>query len=305
MENVIIIGSGPAGMTAAIYAARADLNPLVAGGIQWGGLLMWTTEVENFPGFPGGIIGPELMSNMKKQAERFGAKFEFKDVTEVDFGSQPLKVKIAEQWHETKAVIVAAGTKPRTLKLPREKELIGRGLSVCATCDGAFFKDKEVIVLGGGDSAMEEATFLTKFAKRVRILMRGDEVRASKIMYQKAKDDPKIEIMFNTEVTEYLGDKLLEGVKIINNKTKEEGELEAQGLFFAIGHVPASKVFGNQLPTDEKGYLLKKEWSMSEVAGVFIAGDIEDWRYRQAVTAAGAGCMAAIDATRWLHQNGE
>lgn len=301
MENVIIIGSGPAGMTAAIYAARADLNPVVAAGSQWGGLLMWTTEVENFPGFPEGVMGPELMNNMKKQAERFGAKFMLKDVTEVDFNDKPYRVKIGEEWHETKTVIIAAGTKPRTLKLEREMELIGKGLSVCATCDGAFFKDKEVAVVGGGDSAMEEAIFLTKFASKVYVLVRGDELRASQIMQDEAKANDKIEIRFNEEVKEYLGDDFLTGLKVVNNKTEEEYELLVSGMFFAIGHIPASQIFDGLLEKDDHGYLLQKEHTMSNVEGVFIAGDIEDFRYRQAITAAGAGCKAAIDVARYLN----
>lgn len=300
MHKVIIIGSGPAGMTAAIYTARANLNPLVIAGSQWGGLLMWTTEVENFPGFPQGIMGPELMNNMKKQAERFGAKFILKDVDEVDFNNIPYKVKSGNEWFEGESVVVAAGTKPRTLKLENEQKLIGKGLSVCATCDGAFFRDKTVVVVGGGDSAMEEANFLTKFARKVYILVRSAEAKASKIMLDRSLSNQKIEIRYNTEVREYIGGKILEGVKIVNNQTNEEEELKAEGLFFAIGHMPSSKVFAGQLDADDQGYLLRKEWTMSDKPGIFIAGDIEDWRYRQAITAAGAGCKAAIDAIRWL-----
>jgi len=280
MEDIVIIGSGPAGMTAAIYAARADLDPVVAAGSQWGGLLMWTTEVENFPGFPEGVMGPELMNNMKKQAERFGAKFLMKDVKEVDFSGKPYKVKIGDEWVETKSVIIAAGTKPRTLKLEREMDLIGKGLSVCATCDGAFFKDKEVAVVGGGDSAMEEATFLTKFATKVYVLVRGDKLRASQIMQDEAQANDKIEIRFNEEVKEYLGDEFLSGLKVANNKTNEEYELPVSGMFFAIGHIPASQIFDGLLEKNEQGYLVRQENTMSNVEGVFIAGDIEDFRYR-------------------------
>ncbi|MFA4930815.1 MAG: thioredoxin-disulfide reductase [Patescibacteria group bacterium] len=304
MKDIIIIGSGPAGMTAAIYTARAQLSPLVAAGLQWGGLLMWTTEVENFPGWPEAILGPELMGNMKKQAEKFGAEFVLEDVAEVDFSTRPYRVKIGETWHEAKSVIVAAGTKPKVLKLPGEKQLIGKGLSVCATCDGAFFRDKEVIVIGGGDSAMEEAMFLTKFARRVRLLVRSDRARASKIMFERVQGNPKIEVLFNTEVTEYLTENnLLSGVKIFNNQTQETGELPASGLFFAIGHMPSTKIFDGQLETDEAGYLVVKNQTRSNKEGIFIAGDIEDKNYRQAITAAGSGCKAAIDAIRWLQEN--
>lgn len=303
MKDVIIIGSGPAGMTAAIYTARAQLKPLVIAGLQWGGLLMWTTEVENFPGWSEGVMGPELMSNMKKQAERFGAEFVLSDVTEVDFSGKPHRIKVGEEWHETKSVIVAAGTKPKVLNLEGEKQLIGKGLSVCATCDGAFFKDKEVIVIGGGDSAMEEAGFLSKFAKRVRILIRRDQTRASQIMFDRANNNPKIEILFNTEVKEYLTDNnVLSGVKVVNNQTNEESKLDVDGLFFAIGHQPSTMVFGDQLETDEAGYLIQKNKTQSNKEGVFIAGDIEDQDYRQAITAAGSGCKAALDAIRWLQE---
>lgn len=302
MEKVIIIGSGPAAMTAAIYTGRAELKPLVIAGVQWGGLLMWTTCVENYPGFPDGVMGPELMMRCKQQAEKFGARFILDNVAEVDFKNKPFRVKVGEKWEEAESIIIGAGTKPRTLRLPREKEFIGRGLSVCATCDGALYKEKDVIVVGGGDSAMEEANFLSKFAKSVTVLVRSEKVRASKIMLERSENNPKIKIMYNTDVTEYLGDKFLTGVKINNNKTNEASELAASGLFLAIGHVPTTEMFKGQLPMDELGYLKKEKNNMSEIEGIFICGDIEDGRYRQAVVAAGDGCKAALDTIRWLER---
>jgi len=301
MENVIIIGSGPAGMTAAIYAARADLKPLVAAGVTWGGLLMWTTEIENFPGFPEGVMGPTLMMNMKTQAEKFGAQFVMKDVTEVDFSGDIKKVKIGEEWHEAKTIIVSAGTKPRTLKLEGEKDLLGKGLAVCATCDAAFFKDKQVILVGGGDTAMEEANFLTKFAEKVYLIVRKDKAKASQIMIDRAENNPKIEIMYNTEVTKYIAEEKLTGVGIINNKTNKESEMKIDGLFFAIGHQPSTTIFKNHLPTDEEAYLEKSCINtMSNIDGVFIAGDIQDKMYRQAIVASGEGAKAGMDAIRWI-----
>ncbi len=302
MEKVIIIGSGPAAMTAAIYTGRAELNPLVIAGVQWGGLLMWTTCVENYPGFPEGVMGPELMMRCKQQAEKFGGRFVLDNVAEVDLNGPVLRVKVGEEWHEAEAIIIGAGTKPRTLRLPREKEFIGKGLSVCATCDGALYKGKDVIVIGGGDSAMEESNFLSKFANSVTVLVRSDKIRASKIMLERTENNPKIKILYNTEVTEYLGENLLSGVKIINNQTKEIGELAASGLFLAIGHVPTTEMFKGQLPMDDLGYLKKEKNNMSAIEGVFICGDIEDGRYRQAVVAAGDGCKAALDTIRWLER---
>lgn len=301
MENVIIIGSGPAGMTAAIYTARADLHPLVAAGVNWGGLLMWTTSVENFPGFPEGVMGPGLMADMKKQAEKFGAKFEIENITDIDLTSNPKRVKIGEQWHESKAIIISSGTRPRTLRLEREKELIGRGLSVCATCDAAFFKNKQVIVIGGGDSAMEEANFLTKFADKVYMMIRSDKTRASQILLDRTQHNPKIEIWYNSEVVEYIGEQKLEGVRVINNNSNAIQDLPIDGLFFAIGQEPTTAIFKGQLATDSEGYLVKSRAdSMSDIDGVFIAGDISDRTYRQAIVAAGEGAKAALDCIRWL-----
>jgi thioredoxin reductase (NADPH) len=303
MENLIIIGSGPAGMTSAIYTARADLKPLVAAGVQWGGLLMWTTCVENFPGFPEGVMGPGLMADMKKQAEKFGARFVIDNITDVDLKSNPKRVKIGEEWHETKAVIISSGTKPRTLRLEREKQLIGRGLSVCATCDAAFFKNKNVIVIGGGDSAMEEANFLTKFANKVYMMIRADKSRASQIMLERTEKNPKIEIWYNSEVVEYVGEQKLEGVRVINNNSNAIQDLPIDGLFFAIGQEPTTAIFKGQVATDAEGYLIKNNIdSMSNIDGVFIAGDISDRTYRQAVVAAGEGAKAAIDCIHWLER---
>lgn len=302
MENVIIIGSGPAGMTAAIYTSRADLKPLVAAGVQWGGLLMWTTEVENFPGFPNAILGPTLMGEMKKQAEKFGARFVMEDVKAVDLKSNPKRVKIGDTWHDTKSIIISSGTKPRTLKLDREKEFVGRGLSVCATCDAAFFKGKNVIVIGGGDSAMEEANFLTKFAKNVKVLIRSDKAKASAIMLERSEKNPKIEIWYNSEVVEYIGKDKLEAVKVINNNSNAIQEVPVDGLFFAIGHVPTTQVYEGQIKLDSEGYISREGCinSMTNIEGVFIAGDISDKIYRQAIVAAGEGCKAALDCLRWL-----
>lgn len=302
MEKVIIIGSGPAAMTAAIYTGRANLGPLVLAGVQWGGLLMWTTCVENYPGFPDGVMGPELMQKTKAQAEKFGARFVLEDVTSVDFSQRPYRVQVGEKWYEGESVIIGAGTKPRVLRLPNEKSYIGRGLSVCATCDAALFREKDVVVVGGGDSAMEEASFISKFAKSVTILVRTDKVRASKIMFERAQNNPKLKIMFNTEVTEYIGEGLLKGVKIINNQTKEISQLDIQGLFFAIGHIPTTDIFKGQLAMDDLGFLIKNRYNMSDKEGVFICGDVEDSRYRQAIVAAGDGCKAGIDCIRWLDE---
>jgi thioredoxin reductase (NADPH) len=308
VNNVIIIGSGPAGLTAAIYAARATLKPLViegAGGMPGyanlpGGQLMTTTEVENFPGFEEGIEGPELMTIMRKQAARFGTEYLTEDVTRVDFSAKPFKVWTGETLHEAKAVIVATGAKSIMLGLPREHDMLGKGLSTCATCDGFFFTGQKVAVVGGGDSAMEESLFLTKFATEVNVIVRKDELKASKIMQERAKAHPKINFLWNTEVKELVGDPQLTALKLHNNKTKADSTFEVGGLFYAIGHSPSTELFKDQLEMDHLGYLAVKQGSYSSVEGVFVAGDVHDHHYRQAVTAAGSGCMAAIDTERWL-----
>lgn len=301
IHNVIIIGSGPAGYTAAIYAARAELKPLMIDGPQTGGQLMWTTEVENYPGFPKGIQGPELMGLFKEQAERFGCEFVVDTVTEVDFSAKPFKIKTADKEFSAKSVIISTGAEARWLGVPGEEDYKGRGVSACATCDGFFFKDKRLVVVGGGDSAMEEATFLTRFASEVTVLVRKDEVKASEIMEKRAQNDPKIKFLFNTEVKEILGDETkMTGAKIVNNKTNEESEIAADGIFVAIGRRPSTDFLVDKLEM-AKGYIVTKDDSTAtSVEGVFAAGDVADWVYRQAVTAAGEGCQAAIDAKRYL-----
>jgi len=304
VRNVIIIGSGAAGLTAAIYNARADLDPLVFEGEQPGGQLTITTDVENYPGFPDGIMGPDMMDAFRKQAQKFGAETHFKHVTKVDFSERPFKVWVGDELYKSNAVIVATGATAKTLKLKNEYELMGYGVSACATCDGFFFKDQEVIVVGGGDSAMEEGTYLTKFAKKVYIAHRRDELRASKIMADRAKKNDKIEFLWNTEVTELHGDRDnggLKSVTLLNNENDETQEMEIDGLFYAIGHKPNTEIFEGQLDMDQKGYLITKpDNSYTNIDGVFACGDVQDSVYRQAVTAAGSGCKSAIDAERWL-----
>lgn len=303
INELVIIGSGPAGLTAAIYAARAELKPIVIAGKTPGGQLMITSEVENWPGAPEGVTGPDLMADMMKQAKKFGSELVYADVTEVDFSSQPFTLKTESEEYKAKAVIIATGASARWLGLESEERLKGKGVSACATCDGAFFKDKKVFVVGGGDSAMEEANFLTKFASSVTILVRGDEenLRASKFMLQRSRNNPKISFVFNTEVKEILGEDKISGLKLFNNKTNEENEVEAEGLFVAIGHKPNTDIFKASLEADKVGYLIPPGCtSESKIPGVFIAGDVHDKRYRQAVTAAGFGCMAALDAERYL-----
>jgi thioredoxin reductase (NADPH) len=305
-ENVIIIGSGPAGYTAAIYCARSDMKPLLFEGQslggQPGGQPMLTTEVENYPGFPEGMMGPEMMQQFKKQAERFGTRIVSEDVTEVDFSSQPFKLKAGEKEYVANAVIVSTGAQAMWLEIPGEDTYKGHGVSACATCDGFFFRDKEIVVVGGGDSAMEEAIFLTKFAKNVTIMHRREELRASKIMQARAEKNPKIEFLWNTEVREVLGDgRKMTGLKIYNNKTGEESEFSAEGFFVSIGHKPNTQIFKGWLDLDEKGYVLVKSGSThTSIEGVFAGGDVIDHKYRQIITAAGTGCMAALDAERWL-----
>lgn len=302
VRDVIIIGSGPAGYTAAIYAARAKLSPLVfEGSVTAGGALMNTTDVENFPGFPDGILGPDLMDGLRKQAERFGAELVTDDVVEVDLAAAPKVVKTHTDVFYAKAVIIATGSKYRELGVPGEKELSGHGVSWCATCDGFFFREKDIAVVGGGDSALEEATFLTRFGKSVTVIHRRNELRASKIMQERAKANPKIKFLWDSEVVEAVGDQKLTDLRIKNVKTGEEQLLPVGGLFVAIGHDPRSELFAGQLETDEEGYLLVEGRSTrTALDGVFACGDVVDHTYRQAVTAAGTGCSAAIDAERWL-----
>jgi thioredoxin reductase (NADPH) len=302
VRNVIIIGSGPAGYTAAIYAARARLEPLMfEGAVTAGGALMQTTDVENFPGFPDGVLGPDLMDSLRKQAERFGAELVTDDVTSVDLMADPKVVKVGEETYLAKAVIVATGSRYRELGVPGEKELAGHGVSWCATCDGFFFREQDIAVVGGGDSAMEEATFLTRFAKSVTLIHRRDTLRASKIMQDRAYDNPKIKFLWDAEVLEMVGDKKLAGLRVRNVKTGEEQVVEAGGVFIAIGHDPRSELFDGQLDTTSEGYLVVDHpTTRTAIPGVFACGDVVDHIYRQAVTAAGTGCSAAIDAERWL-----
>ena len=302
VRDVIIIGSGPAGYTAALYAARGKLNPLLfEGSVTSGGALMNTTDVENFPGFPDGILGPELMDSMRKQAERFGAELVPEDVTEVDLRADPKVVKVGEQEHLARTVIIATGSHYRELGAPGEKRLSGHGVSWCATCDGFFFRDSDIAVVGGGDSALEEATFLTRFARSVTVVHRRDQLRASKIMQQRALENPRITFAWNSEVAEVLGDDRVSGLRLRDTRTGEERTLPVTGMFVAIGYDPRSELFAGQLPVDPDGYLqVEHPSSRTAIDGVFAAGDVVDRIYRQAVTSAGTGCMAALDAERWL-----
>jgi len=332
MYDVIIIGSGPAGLTAAIYTTRADLKTLVVAGLKWGGQLQLTTDVENFPGFPEGIQGPELMMQMRKQAERFGAEFIPADLPETDLSNQsggPFTITVEGKTYQGKALLIASGADAKTLDVPGEKELSGHGVSYCATCDGAFFKNKKIIVAGGGDSAMEEACFLTRFAESVTVVHRRDTLRASQIMQSRAKENPKLKFLLNTQILEILGEGKVEKVKVKSIKggrgkgegeskiedsllLKERGgqvisetdeeivwEFPIDGVFVAIGHVPNTKIFKG-LELDEHNYVKAQEGTRTNIEGVFVSGDVEDERYRQAVTAAGFGCQAALDIERWL-----
>ena len=305
VRDVIIIGSGPAGYTAAVYAARAKLNPLVfEGSVTAGGALMQTTDVENFPGFPDGILGPELMDAMRKQAERFGAELVSDDVVAVDLTAQPKVVRTETETYHAKAVIIATGSKYKSLGAPGEKELSGHGVSWCATCDGFFFREHDIAVIGGGDSALEEATFLTRFADSVTLIHRRDTLRASKIMQDRAMANPKIKFLWNSEVVEMVGDKKLTGLRVKNVHTGDEQVVPVSGVFIAIGHSPRSELFAGQLATDPDGYLLVEQpTTHTAIEGVFACGDVVDRTYRQAVTAAGTGCSAAIDAERWLAEH--
>lgn len=301
-NELMIIGSGPAGYTAALYAARADLNPILFEGEEPGGQLMLTTDVENYPGFPEGVQGPDMMELFKKQAERFGTEIINDFITDVDFSKRPFTLKTDTEAYEAGSVIVATGASAKWLGIPGEYEYQGHGVSACATCDGFFFKDKHVVVIGGGDSAMEEATFLTKFASKVTIMVRRDELRASNIMAKRAKKNDKIEFMWHTEAKEVLGeDGQMTGLKIINNQTDETREFAADGMFVAIGHEPNTDIFTDWLDCNKEGYVIVDEPSTrTSIEGVFAAGDVADYTYRQAVTAAGSGCKAALDAERWL-----
>jgi len=304
MENVVIIGSGCAGLTAAIYAARANLKPMVLEGHEPGGQLSLTTHVENFPGFPEGILGPELIENMKKQAARFGAEFKDGAVTEADLRERPFKITAGGLVYETKTLIVAAGASARLLGLKGERELIGRGVSTCATCDGYFFRGKPIAVVGGGDSAMEEANFLSRYASKVYLIHRRNEFRASKIMIDRARANEKVEFVTPYIVEEIASPQgLVCGLKLRNVDSSDPREIDVDGVFVAIGHDPNSTVFKGKLEMDPNGYLIAKHGSISNVPGVFIAGDVQDHRYRQAVTAAGSGCMAAIDAEKFLEEH--
>jgi thioredoxin reductase (NADPH) len=305
VRDIIIIGSGPAGYTAALYAARARLNPLVfEGSVTAGGALMNTTDVENFPGFPDGILGPDLMDQLRKQAERFGAELIADDVTEVDLKVTPKVVRVGEDTYLAKAVIIASGSSYRELDVPGEKQLSGHGVSWCATCDGFFFREQDIAVIGGGDSAMEEATFLTRFARSVTIVHRRGELRASKIMQDRALANQKIKFAWDSEVAEVLGSDRVTGLRLRNVRTGEESTLAVTGMFVAIGHDPRSELFADQLETDPDGYLLVDSPSTrTAIDGVFASGDVVDRTYRQAVTAAGTGCAAALDAERWLADN--
>ncbi|MBM46722.1 MAG: thioredoxin-disulfide reductase [Acidimicrobiaceae bacterium] len=307
IRDVIIIGSGPAGLTAAIYTARANMSPLVIEGEpsstsdQPGGQLMLTTDVENFPGFPDGIMGPELMSNFRAQASRFGAEFVTAKVTDVDFSERPFTINVGDTSYQAKTAIISTGAQSLMLGLPNEERLIGHGLSTCATCDGFFFRDQEIAVVGGGDSAVEEATFLTRFASKVYLVHRRDELRASKIMCERALENPKIEILWNSQVVEIQGDEKLSGVVLQDTVTEDTRVLDIDGLFIAIGHRPNTDLFKGHLRLKDNGYLeTQPNTSYTEVPGVFACGDVQDDYYRQAITAAGSGCMAAIDAERWL-----
>ena len=307
VRDVIVIGSGPAGYTAALYAARAKLRPLVfEGSVTAGGALMRTTDVENYPGFPDSILGPDLMDSIRKQAERFGAELVADDVIEVDLRATPKVVKTASGEHQSRAIIIATGSSYRELGVPGEMRLAGHGVSWCATCDGFFFREQDIAVIGGGDSAIEEATFLTRFARSVTVVHRRDSLRASKIMQERAMANPKIRFAWNMQVTEMIGEDRVTGIRLRDVNTGAESILPVTGVFVAIGHDPRSDLFKGQLATDDDGYLLVQQpTSRTAIAGVFASGDVVDRHYRQAVTAAGTGCIAALDAERWLAEEAD
>ncbi|HSQ53582.1 MAG TPA: thioredoxin-disulfide reductase [Acidobacteriota bacterium] len=300
MYDVVIVGSGPAGLTAAIYTSRAGLKTLVAAGMLWGGNLMLTTEVENFPGFENGILGPELMEQMRKQAERFGAELVLENATSLDLKSEPFKVTVGTMVHEAKAVIIAAGASAKWLGLESETRLRGRGVSVCATCDAAFFRNKKVVVVGGGDTALEEAFVISRVASEVKVIHRRDKLRATKFLQEKAFENPKISFVWNSTVKEILGKNMVEGIKLHNVVSGEESVLDCDGVFVAIGHKPNTEIFNDQIELDAAGYIIVKEQTRTNIEGVFAAGDVTDPHYRQAIAAAGSGCKAAIDAEKYL-----
>lgn len=302
VENVIILGSGPAGLSAALYSAREDFNPLVIAGMSYGGQLQLTNMVENYPAFPEGILGPDLVQRMRDQAERFGARFVNEDVIELDLGSRPFKVKLSDSEYETHSLIVATGASAKWLGIESEQRLVGRGVSSCATCDGPFYKEKVVAVVGGGDTAMEDSLFLTKFADHVTIIHRRDELRASKIMQERVLSNKKISVMWDSVVQEVVGENETRAIKVQNVKTHEIKEMKIDGLFVAIGHAPNTEFLKGKLKLDDHGYVLTKNEVLTDIEGVFVAGDVMDKKYRQAITAAGSGVKAALETRAYLQE---